>query len=403
MDQAPLDLSNAQAQDAASVGGMCPSQAELPDLLKGWTGPRPLRVCGGGTSSRAAAHNQWTLDLRPQLNRIAWQSSDQSVWVGGGCRMGDVLQALLPHGRSISTGLSGLPGLGYVLTGGMGPRSRALGLAIDHLLEIRGVWGNGEEFWLQRQLDGDTAEWRALCGAAPFLAVVTEVRLLTHPLIPLWVEQCRASSDALPDWMNEAEASDPSISLQWHWGDADQLDILRVYDQDPGLGGMQCIDGLHQLPALVVPRPGAQRVHFEVVGLLGPARAADWNECMPLLRDCMRRRPHPSCSLSCQQLGGATSLVSAGLTSFHHRDAVWKPWITAGWVAGDLAMRQRSLRWLEELWSVLQPLCPGVHLAQLHDHLPFHQRELEQAFGESLPGLKALKKKVDPAGNLPPL
>ena len=139
MDKAPLDLSNAQAQDAASVGGMCPSQAELPDLLKGWTGPRPLRVCGGGTSSRAAAHNQWTLDLRPQLNRIAWQSSDQSVWVGGGCRMGDVLQALLPHGRSISTGLSGLPGLGYVLTGGMGPRSRALGLAIDHLLEIRGV------------------------------------------------------------------------------------------------------------------------------------------------------------------------------------------------------------------------------------------------------------------------
>jgi FAD/FMN-containing dehydrogenase len=317
--------------------------------------------------------------------------------------MGDVLQALLPHGRSISTGLSGLPGLGYVLTGGMGPRSRALGLAIDHLLEIRGVWGNGKEFWLQRQHDGDTAEWRALCGAAPFLAVVTEVRLLTHPLIPLWVEQCRAPSDALPDWLKTAEASDPSISLQWHWGDADQLDILRVYDQDPGLGGMQCIDGLHQLPALVVPRPGAQRVHFEVVGLLGPARAADWNECMPLLRDCMRRRPHPSCSLSCQQLGGATSLVPTGLTSFHHRDAVWKPWITAGWVAGDLAMRQRSLRWLEELWSVLQPLCPGVHLAQLHDHLPFHQRELEQAFGESLPGLKALKKKVDPAGNLPPL
>jgi hypothetical protein len=317
--------------------------------------------------------------------------------------MGDVLQALLPHGRSISTGLSGLPGLGYVLTGGMGPRSRALGLAIDHLLEIRGVWGNGKEFWLQRQHDGDTAEWRALCGAAPFLAVVTEVRLLTHPLIPLWVEQCRASSDALPDWLKTAEASDPSISLQWHWGDADQLDILRVYDQDPGLGGMQCIDGLHQLPALVVPRPGAQRVHFEVVGLLGPARAADWNECMPLLRDCMRRRPHPSCSLSCQQLGGATSRVPIGLTSFHHRDAVWKPWITAGWVAGDLAMRQRSLRWLEELWSVLQPLCPGVHLAQLHDHLPFHQRELEQAFGESLPGLKALKKKVDPAGNLPPL
>ena len=403
MDQAPLDLFNPQAQDAGSLGVLCPSQTELPDLLQGWSGPRPLRVCSGGTSSMAAALNQCTLDLRPQLNRIAWQSSDHSVWVGGGCRMGDVLQALLPHGQSIATGLSGLPGLGYVLTGGMGPRSRSLGLAIDHLLEIRGVWGHGEEFSLQRHHDGDTPEWRALCGAAPFLAVVTEVRLLTHPLIPLWVQQCHGPSDALPVWIKEAEASDPSISLQWHWGDADRVDILRVYDQDPGLPGLECIDGLHQLPALVLPRPGADRVHSEVVGLLGPARAADWNDCLPLLRDCMRRRPHPSCSLSGQQLGGATSLVPSDLSSFHHRDAVWKPWITAGWVAGDLAMRQRSLQWLEELWHVLQPLCPGVHLAQLHDHLPFHQRELEQAFGGWLPGLKRLKQKYDPAGNLPTL
>ena len=403
MDQASLDLFNAQAQDAGPIGVLRPSPFDLSDLLKGWSGPRPLRVCSGGTSSLAAAQNQWTLDLRPQLNRIVWQSTDHAVWVGGGCRMRDVLQALLPHGQSIPTGLSGMPGLGYVLTGGMGPRSRALGLAIDHILDIRGVWGNGEEFWLQRHRDGDSAEWRGLCGAAPFLAVVSEVRLLTHPRIPLWVEQCRLPSDALPDWMQEAEASDPSICLQWHWGDADRLDILRVYGQDPGFSKIQRIDGLDQLPALVVPSPGADRVHSEVVGLLGPAGAASWKERMPLLRDCMDRRPHSSCSLSCQQLGGATSLVPSDHTSFHHRDAVWKPWITAGWVAGDLAMRQRSLQWLEELWSVLQPLCPGVHLAQLHDHLPFHHRELEQAFGGWLPGLKALKQKVDPAGNLPPL
>ena len=44
MDQAPLDLFNPQAQDAGSLGVLCPSQAELPDLLQGWSGPRPLRV-----------------------------------------------------------------------------------------------------------------------------------------------------------------------------------------------------------------------------------------------------------------------------------------------------------------------------------------------------------------------
>ena len=124
MDQASLDLFNAQAQDAGPIGVLRPSPFDLSDLLKGWSGPRPLRVCSGGTSSLAAAQNQWTLDLRPQINRIVWQSTDHAVWVGGGCRMRDLLQALIPHGQSIPTGLSGMPGLGYVLTGGMGPRSQ---------------------------------------------------------------------------------------------------------------------------------------------------------------------------------------------------------------------------------------------------------------------------------------
>ena len=82
---------------------------------------------------------------------------------------------------------------------------------------------------------------------------------------------------------------------------------------------------------------------------------------------------------------------------------MWKPWITAVWPAGDEPARQRALAWLEELWGLLEPLCPGVHLAQLHDHLPFHQRELEQAFGSWLAGLRRLKADRDPHGNLPSL
>ena len=55
MDQASLDLFNAQAQDAGPIGVLRPSPSDLSDLLKGWSGPRPLRVCSGGTSSLAAA------------------------------------------------------------------------------------------------------------------------------------------------------------------------------------------------------------------------------------------------------------------------------------------------------------------------------------------------------------
>ena len=44
----------------------------------------------------------------------------------------------------------------------------------------------------------------------------------------------------------------------------------------------------------------------------------------------------------------------------------------------------------------LMELNPGVHLAQLHDHLPCHDQELKDAFGSWLPSLQQLKVELDP-------
>lgn len=392
---------NPQAADAQLLGLVQPHPQELPDLIGQWARQRPLRVCGGGTTSQAAADGHWTLDLQRHCAAIEWRCSDQTVWVGAGSRMGAVLDALLPYGRTIAAGLSGFPGLGYVLTGGMGPLSRRFGLAVDQLLEIQGVWGNGRAFALSRQEHHDTAEWRGLCGAAPFLAVVQGVRLATQSLRPLWIEQFVAPPQDLPALMAHAERSDPQTSVQWHWGGGDAVHGLRV--REGAFAGGQPIAGLHALPPLTSPPPTQPRIHAEVVGLLGPAAAERWASVMPAVQQLMQQRPHPGCSLACQQLGAATSKIPIEATSFVHRDAVWKPWITAAWMAGDTTGRSRSLAWLEQLWAALEPACPGVHLAQLHDHLSFHQKELTQAFGSWLPGLRALKAQVDPDGTLPTL
>ena len=114
--------------------------------------------------------------------------------------MGEVLEALLPHARTVAAGLSGLPGLGYVLTGGMGPLSRQVGLAVDQVLEIHGVWGDGSPFALSRAADAGSLEWRSLCGAAPFLGVVSALRMTTQPLVPLWAEQRVVSPDQLAEF-----------------------------------------------------------------------------------------------------------------------------------------------------------------------------------------------------------
>ena len=58
---------------------------------------------------------------------------------------------------------------------------------------------------------------------------------------------------------------------------------------------------------------------------------------------------------------------------------------------------------MDEVSDSFSAVCPGVHLAQLHDHLPGHRQELEDAFGDWLPALRQLKAELDPEGRFPPL
>ena len=73
---------NAQAADARRSGLLSPRPEELVPLLQNWTGPLSLRVCGGGTTSRSAVADHWTLDLQTHFQRVEWQPADQSVWIG---------------------------------------------------------------------------------------------------------------------------------------------------------------------------------------------------------------------------------------------------------------------------------------------------------------------------------
>ena len=107
--------------------------------------------------------------------------------------------------------------------------------------------------------------------------------------------------------------------------------------------------------------------------------------------------------ISCQQLGGETIKRGKDITSFIHRDSAWKPWITGSWNNEDLQGREESLKWMKDCWEELKVYFPGVHLAQIHPHLKWHRKEVNDAFTMWLPQLQELKSKYDPEGNLPPL
>ena len=141
----------------------------------------------GGTTSRAAADKHWILDLSKNYQNISFDLEKKHVEIEAGVKMGDLCDFLRRHKRSFPIGLSGKTGMGYILTGGISPLSRSRGLAIDQILEIKGFWGNGREFHFSRPntLEESTLEWKALCGAAIFLSIITKVKLKTQPLRPI--------------------------------------------------------------------------------------------------------------------------------------------------------------------------------------------------------------------------
>ena len=425
-------LWNPMADDSHPAGWISTDAISLSNLIRQGIQPTPLLVCAGGTSSRCAADGLWTLDLRARHRQLIISEVGDEVEIGTGLTMAEVLQGLQTHGRSIPVGLSTVPGCGFVLTGGVGPLSRSQGLAMDHIVGLRGVWGNGNIFDLSAPANpaastGTTSnkeshqQWKGLLGAAPFLAVVTAIRLRTQKLTPLMIWRAVCSVQQLEIAIEAAEQWTHSASLQWAWNERIELFIACSADDLAAMAAVQSlktllghcaessmtiVPGQHAQPpfgALATLTAAKGHNHSEVISRLGPA----WGQRLPsLLTDLnqlIRGRPHPGCQISAQQLGGMSSQVPVSRTSFIHRDAIWKPWINAVWNANDAEGRERSLDWLFHANSILTKYCPGVHLAQIHPHLSCHKAELNDAFQDWLPVLNQLKSHHDPYGLLPPL
>ena len=387
--------------------------------------PKPLLVCGGGTSSRCAANGHWTLDLRQKYQSINFHRDTEDVEVGAGIKMSKLLDYLAPYGRSFPTGLSGETGIGYILTGGISPLSRIEGLAIDQVKNIKGIWGSGEKFDISKPNFKTPNELsikcRGLCGAAPFLAIVTSLKIKTTKRKDLFVFEIFIEPDQLANIIINAESWPISTSLQWIWGDRIKcFAIMQIDDISSNVRPKDLINelqlplstrvlkvaGLNQIPQFSLPvsiKTNQSKIHSEVIGLLGRSWKNSGSELIKSINKLINKRPNRNCYIASQQLGGNSNLIDRKETSFIHRESVWKPWINASWPSGDLQAREESLLWLKEAWETMESSCPGVHLAQIHSHLKSNKKEISAAFQDWLPELQKLKSRVDPNGLLPPL
>jgi len=380
----------------------------------------PFLVTSGGTTSRAAADNHWILDLRKNYQNISFNFENNHVEIEAGVTMGDLSDFLKKHKRSFPIGLSGKTGIGYILTGGISPLSRSKGLAIDQIIEIQGFWGNGKEFHLFRPKTSKELnfEWKALCGAAIFLGIVTKLKLKTQPLRPILSWTANLSFSQLSECITQAESWPNSVSFQWIYGEnifahaigevkdnEQEALIIKLFEKLPFTNNRKIkkVKDMNSLPNLSLGKNITNnKNHSEVLGLLSPAWHVRNLHVLETIKKLIEKRPNKNCYIASQQLGGLTHITDID-TSFIHRDAIWKPWINGEWEAYDQSKRENTLQWMEECWTNLEFICPGVHLAQIHPHLPWHQKELSSAFKDWLPKLKEIKAINDPRNLMPPL
>ncbi len=381
---------------------------------------KPFLVSSGGTTSRAAADKHWILDLRKNYRKISFDPDEKHVEIEAGVTMGELSSFLKKFNRSFPIGLSGKTGMGYILTGGISPLSRTRGLAIDQIMEIQGFWGNGKEFHLCRPTTEKESsfEWKALCGAGIFLGIITKLTLKTQPLRPLLSWTANLTCSQLSECIDQAESWPTSLSFQWIYGEnifahaigevkntEEESILINLLERLPFSRNriINKFNDMNSLPNLSLGNNISNNSnHSEVLGLLGPALQSRNRQVLKTLKNLINKRPNKSCYIASQQLGGATHLNNLE-TSFIHRNAIWKPWINGSWEPHDQSKRKRSLEWMKECWSDLEFSSPGVHLAQIHPHLEWHDKELSSAFKDWLPKLKEMKVIYDPRNILPPL
>ena len=272
----------------------------------------PFAVRGGGHDFTGASSTTGLLiDTRPMR---AIDIHGDTVTVGAGVRLGELYDALAPHGRTVAAGCGPTVGIaGLALGGGIGILGRLHGFTCDQVLGARVVLRSGEIVEADEEL-----LWALKGAGGARFGVVTELTLKTVPAptataIHLELDDAQ---NALNTWMRLQAPDELAASLLIirgtahlfgaHIGPAaEAAQLLAPFDATPHL---------EELPYRELKRRLAET---------GPGDGED----LPLHRSGFYTHPiaitdiDPSIEYDFSPLGGAYNRVAPDATAFPHRSA----------------------------------------------------------------------------------
>jgi FAD/FMN-containing dehydrogenase len=290
----------------------CASPADVADALAhARRSGLPVAVRSGGHDFAGRSSTTGVLiDTRPL---VAIEVGDGTVTVGAGARLGEIYDALAPHGRTVAAGCGPTVGIaGLTLGGGIGLLGRTHGFTCDQVVGAEIVLHDGT---VQRA--GDELLWALKGAGGARFGVVTRLVLKTVPApraTALHLELGDARR-ALETWQR-LQAPDALVA---------SLLIIR---------GVAHVFGAHIGPpdeaaALLEAFGGAPRLeelpYREVKRRLAATGPGD-GEDLPAHRSGFFTDPvsvavDPALEYDFSPLGGAYNRVAPDATAFPHRGA----------------------------------------------------------------------------------
>ncbi|KZS94066.1 FAD-binding domain-containing protein [Sistotremastrum niveocremeum HHB9708] len=176
-----LDSSSEVAHVAIQPG----TEAALAEIIKVIGKYKvPFAVKGGGHSMVPLFSSTKGIQIAlSRLDKMHYNSSDQTVQIGAGCLWDQVYKYMAPFKRNVVGGASGqgVGVAGWLLGGGYSLKTNQFGLGIDNVLKTRVVLPDGRIVEASDESEEFRDLFHALRGGGNNFGIVTQWTLKTYP------------------------------------------------------------------------------------------------------------------------------------------------------------------------------------------------------------------------------
>ena len=424
---------NGMVEKAPGLIARCADVADVQSVLQAAAGAGLLTAvrCGGHSlAGHSTCDGGLVIDLS-RMRNVTVEPEHRRARFDGGCLLGNVDAATLPHGLAFPSGVVSHTGVsGLVLGGGFGWLSRFGGLSCDNVEEFTMVTVDGSIVHANSEENEDLF-W-ALRGGGGNFGVVTEFRVKLHPVTSVTLGEGFCLGDEIPRLLRRWREYMPGAPERLKWNIS--LRVAANADTVPAeLRGRPVLSET----VLWVGNPEEGKKYIEEAFALAK-HVGVTNRVMPFLElqtladhefphgrryytksgyfqslhdgsiermvESLAKIPSPMSQIELVYLGGAAQKVAADETAFGDRSAPFVINLLGHW--SHASEDATNVEWVRKLFETLRPaMTPGVYINFMSGDEEDRTRE---AYRERWERLVAVKSKYDPENflrlnqNIPP-